>query len=104
MSKAGNKQKPELGWKILSGLSAVAAGVVARKTVELIWTRATGSKPPENPENPDVQLREAMLWAVATGVTIGVARMLATRSVAKAWHRATGDLPAVFRETKEALD
>ena len=104
MSKSGNKQKPELGWKILSGLSAVAAGMVARKAIELIWVRTTGNKPPENPESPEVQLREAMLWAVATGVTIGVARMLATRGVAKAWHRATGDLPAAFREAKEALD
>lgn len=104
MSKSGNKQKPELGWKVLSGLSAVVAGMVARKAIDLVWTKTTGNKPPDNPESPEVALREALLWAVATGVTIGVARMLATRGVAKAWHRATGELPAVFREAKDALD
>lgn len=101
---AGKKQKPDLGWKILSGLSAVVAGMVARKSLELIWTKTTGNKPPENPESPEVQLREAFLWAIATGVTIGVARLLATRGVAKAWQRATGELPAAFREVKEKLD
>lgn len=101
---AGKKQKPELGWKILSGLSAVVAGMVARKAMEQIWVRTTGNKPPENPESPEVQLREALLWAVATGVTIGVARLLATRGVAKAWHRATGELPAAFRDVKDTLD
>jgi hypothetical protein len=101
---AGKKQKPELGWKILSGLSAVVAGMAVRKAMEQVWVRATGNKPPENPESPEVQLREALLWAVATGVTIGVARLLATRGVAKAWHRATGELPAAFRDAEDSLD
>lgn len=92
------KPKPDLGWTIVGGLSAFAAGVVTRKVLELTWTKTTGNKPPESPESPDVALREAILWAVATGVAVGVARLVVTREAAKAWRRATGDLPEVLRK------
>lgn len=98
------KKKPDIGWSIVGGLSALAAGVITRKLLELAWTKTTGNKPPSTPESPDVAFREAVLWAVATGVTVGVARLVVTREAAKAWRRATGELPAAFREVAEKLD
>lgn len=95
------KKKPDIGWSIVGGLSGLVAGVVAKKLLELTWTKATGNKPPSMPESPDVAFREAVLWAVATGVSVGVARLVVTREAAKAWQRATGELPAAFREAAE---
>lgn len=96
--------KSDIGWKVVSGLTALGAGIAARKILELAWTKSTGNAPPENPDSPEVAMREAVLWAVATGVTMGLARLFATREAAKAWRRVTGDLPAVFREIKDELD
>ena len=98
------KKKPELGWSIVGGLSAFAAGFVTRKLLEVAWKKTTGNKPPETPESPDVALREAMVWAIVTGVAMGVTKLVVTREAAKAWRRATGDLPASFRELKDELD
>jgi len=82
-----------LGWKILATGTALAAGVVAKKLVEMVWTKGTGSPPPRNPESPDTTWPEAVGWAVFSGVVYGLARLLATRKAASWWKKSTGNLP-----------
>lgn len=80
-------------WTAFSLVAALGAAAVARKTLDKSWKVATGKKPPENPADPDVELREAVAWAVVTGAFIAVARMLAQRKAASYYTKSTGHLP-----------
>lgn len=80
-------------WKMLGTLSAISAGVVARKLLVSGFTRTTGKHPPANPEAPDTDWREALTWAVLSGAAVGVARMVAARKAASFYRNATGHLP-----------
>ena len=82
-----------LAWKVLASLSAVAAGIAARKMLVAIVRKTTGKEPPANPESPETTWPEAFGFAVLSGVVLGVARLLARRSAARSWVRATGHLP-----------
>lgn len=66
-----------------SGIAAFAAGYCARKGIIFGWTRLTGKPPPEEPEDPDVALVEAIGFAIVAGVGMEIARLLATRAIAK---------------------
>lgn len=85
-------------WKVFGGLSAVFAGVAARKLLVTTVTKTTGKTPPANPEAPDTSWQEAVVWALLSGAAIGVARMLATRKAAGYYRRSTGHLPPGMEE------
>jgi hypothetical protein len=76
-------RKVDLGTKVVSAVAAMAAAFVARKVITFVWTKATGKEPPNNPEDPQVALTEALTWSVLTGVSVGAARLLATRAAAR---------------------
>jgi hypothetical protein len=65
--------------RIVGGL---VAALVARKLVNALWVAAAGRRPPHDPEDPEVDTREALAFAVATGVIAGVAQMLVLRRAA----------------------
>lgn len=69
--------------RIISGLAAAAAGFCARKVINFAWTRITGKVPPEDLNDPEVAITEAVGFAVVMGVGMEVARLLATRAAAK---------------------
>jgi hypothetical protein len=83
----------KLGYKILATVGGVAGTTVARKAVDTGWRAATGRKPPENPEHPDVRWSEAATWAVVSGVVVALSKLLAKRRIAATWRRASGELP-----------
>lgn len=87
----------EMGWKLVGGVAAVVAGLVARKAVHKAWTVGAGKEPPANPADPDVGLAEAVGWAVVSGAVVGIARMMAERKAADKWRRSTGSLPPGVR-------
>jgi hypothetical protein len=80
-------------WSAFSLVSALGAAAVAKKGINASWTAATRKKPPENPADPDIALREAVAWAVFSGALVGLARMLAQRRAASYYQRSTGHLP-----------
>ena len=82
-----------MGWRVLGGISAILAGVVARKVMVKSWRATTGSNPPANPAAPGTQWREAIPFALASGALMGLARMLATRKAASYYQKSTGHLP-----------
>ena len=83
----------KFGWRLFGGLSAVLAGLAARKLLTTVWTKVTGRKPPVNRLSPDTSWPEALGWAAASGVAMGVARLFATRKAASAWTKASGRRP-----------
>ncbi|MDN4173179.1 DUF4235 domain-containing protein [Nocardioides sp. SOB77] len=88
-------------WSVFSLASALGAAALAKKGLDKTWQVATGRKPPENPADPDVELREAVAWAVASGVAVGLARMLAQRRAASYYTRSTGHLPPDLRKDNQ---
>lgn len=85
-------------WRLFGLLSAIFAGMAARKVLTTVWEKSTGNQPPTNPESPDTTWSEALAWSMASGAAIGVARMLATRKAADYWRRSTGKLPPGLKE------
>jgi hypothetical protein len=89
---------PSIGWRVLGGVSAVLAGLAARKALTTGWLKTTGHEPPANPATPDTSWGEAIAFAVVSGAAIGLARMLATRKAAGYYRRSTGHLPPGMEE------
>ena len=87
-----------MGWRILGGISAVLAGIAARKALVTGWQKTTGHEPPANPATPGTGWGEAITFACVSGAAIGLARMLATRKAADYYLRSTGHLPPGMEE------
>lgn len=87
-----------LPWKIFGTLSAVFAGIAARKVLVKGYTTATGHPPPANPATPGTEWHEAVGWALLSGAAMGLARMLATRKAADYYRKSTGHLPPGMEE------
>jgi hypothetical protein len=87
------KPVSKLGWKIVAGAVAAAAGTITSKAAAGLYQKVRKSEPPGNPLDPDTTWGEAIGWAVFSGVAIGVGRLAAQRVDAGAWLRATGSLP-----------
>ncbi|PPK98021.1 uncharacterized protein DUF4235 [Kineococcus xinjiangensis] len=84
-------------WKLIGTGAAVGAGALANAVTKGGWKFLTGSNPPDNPEDPDVGWKEAVLWALASGAVIGIARLLAERQAAAYYRKAVGTRPPGLR-------
>jgi hypothetical protein len=80
-------------WKVVGGLSGVAAGAATRQVLQKGWRRVKGADPPANPAAPGTAWSEALGWAAASGVAMAVARLIAQRGAAGAWKARTGRYP-----------
>jgi hypothetical protein len=77
------KEKEDIGTKVVNGVTTMAAAFVTRKVLTVVWTKATGKKPPTNPEDPRVALAEALSWSVLMGITVAAVRIFAIRLVSR---------------------
>ena len=76
--------------KLATTGAAIAAGVIARKTTPGTWSFVTGKEAPDNPDDPDIDLKEAILFAILSGAIVAIARMLANRETTKLLGKAQG--------------
>ncbi|MFX0538661.1 DUF4235 domain-containing protein [Ornithinimicrobium sp. Y1847] len=76
--------------KVLTAGAAVAASFIARKATDGTWQFVTGKDSPQNPEDPDIDIKEAIAFAVLSGALIGLARMLANRETTKLVAKGSG--------------
>ena len=69
-------------------VSMLAATTVTKKALDRVWRLGSGGKtPPNDPADPDVQLREAVVWSVISGVAVSMVRLaMARRLAAKERH------------------
>ncbi len=80
-------------YKVVSVGGSIAAGLVARKAVSVLWRVATGRHEPGTPEHPDSSWGEAIAFAAASGAALALARLFAARQAASYYRRSTGHLP-----------
>ena len=88
----------DTSFKLVGTVSAIAAGVAAKKVITTGWKLATGNPPPANPEDPEVSWGEAVAFAIASGAVVGVSRLIVARKVADYWTRSTGTVPENVNE------
>jgi Protein of unknown function (DUF4235) len=77
------KDRDDISTRIVQGLTTMSAAFAARKLLIFAWTKATGKKPPTDPEDPRVALAEALGWSMLVGITVGAVRVLAIRAVSR---------------------
>lgn len=78
---AETDETPTVGEKLMLMVGLAVAAAVAQRVVKVGWVVATGSKPPEDPGDPGVQLGEALTVAALTAVTAAVLRTMVSRRV-----------------------
>lgn len=93
MAKDDKAKDSSKAWSALSVVATLGSTIVAKKAMNAAWRQATGRKPPENPADPDVSIREAVAWAAFSGTFVAVMRMLAARKAATYYRDSTGHLP-----------
>jgi len=76
----------DIGWKIVSTGSAVVAGILANKLLDVGWKAVTGHAPPgDDGDDPGVSFTEIVVFAAVSGAVVGLSRQLAQRGAAK-WY------------------
>ena len=80
---ADKEFKEDKSTKLMYLLTATSTAFLARKALIVAWTKATGKRPPLNPEDPQETLAEALGWSVLVGITVAVVRVLAIRAVSR---------------------
>jgi Protein of unknown function (DUF4235) len=82
------------GTRFVYMMTATSTAFLARKLLIFAWTKATGKKPPMNPEDPQETLAEALGWSILVGITVSVVRVLAIRAVSRRAISSTDREPA----------
>ena len=80
-------------WKLVGPGAGIIATAVAGRVTKKAWVTITKSPPPDNPEDPDVAWKEAIVWALAAGAVIGLTRLIVERQAAVFYRKSTGELP-----------
>ncbi|QFG69753.1 DUF4235 domain-containing protein [Ornithinimicrobium pratense] len=76
--------------KVVTTGAALLASVVAKKATDGTWSLVTGKDVPENPDDPDIDIKEAIIFAVLSGALVALARMLANREATKVLAKSQG--------------
>ncbi|MFK5582824.1 DUF4235 domain-containing protein [Serinicoccus sp. LYQ131] len=75
--------------KLATTAAVVGASFIANKLTNGTWKFVTGRDSPENPEDPDIDFKEAVAFAVLSGVIVGLARLIANRQSSRVIARAS---------------
>ena len=75
-------------------VSMLAATAVTKKALDGVWRLGSGGKtPPNDPSDPDVEFREAVVWAVLSGTAVSLVRLMMARRMAATERRQNRVLP-----------
>jgi hypothetical protein len=88
---AGQDTNPLVS-EVVFVIGGIAAAMVARRFVNIVWVAASGKAVPADPADPRVSTAEAVTFAMATGALVGVARLLVQRKANKLKGRRAGAL------------
>jgi hypothetical protein len=76
-------KRGDIGSRAVNGLVGGAAAYGMRKVMAFAWKKVTGREPPSNPEDPRVDLGEALAWALIVGAAVAAARIIAIRTASQ---------------------
>ena len=67
---------------ILLGGMLIAGSFLARRAADEVWGLVSDDPPPD-PDDPEQDLREALIWSLISGVLVGLTRLLLRRRFAR---------------------
>lgn len=65
--------------QMLSFAMAIGLAAATRWTLRKGWVISTSEDPPDDPADPGVSWRTALIWGAVSGATAGMARTIARR-------------------------
>jgi Protein of unknown function (DUF4235) len=83
-------------WKLLSTLTGMLGGLLARKLIRATYKAVRKDTAPATPFDPSTagfSLPDAFLWAAAAGIGLVIAKMMSARLAAIGWQAVTGTAP-----------
>jgi hypothetical protein len=83
-------------WKLVSTLTGLLGGLVARKLIRATYgavRKDTAPATPFDPTKPGFSWPDALLWAAAAGIGLAIAKMMSARLAALGWKAVTGTPP-----------
>lgn len=80
-------------YQAFNKLSTIAMAVVTRNLIKKGWKSITKNDPPENPSDPSVPWREALIWGAATGLSVGISKVAMRRFADFSWKKFKGPKP-----------
>lgn len=75
----------DIGWKIVSTVAIVGAGVATNKIVTGGWKLVTGHEPPTDEDDPAVRAWEVIAFTAVSGAILGLMRHYAMKGASK-WY------------------
>ena len=96
MRQAPDTVGRERMWKLVSLITGLLGGLVARKLIRATYQavrKDTAPVTPFDPTNPRFSWPDALLWGAAAGIGLAIAKMMSARLAAIGWEAATGTLP-----------
>lgn len=93
----------DIGWKIASAASLAVAGIVADKSVDIIWKVATGRKPPRGSEEEgQAGILEIAIFGVVSGLLVALIQHFALGKANKWYGGKNRDMFAELAAEREA--
>jgi Protein of unknown function (DUF4235) len=93
-------------WKLVSLITGMLGGLIARKLIRATYQavrKDTAPATPFDPTNPLFSWPDALLWGAAAGIGLAIAKMTSARLAAIGWEAATGTLPPGAVEEPEVV-
>src|SRR5580704_15365744 len=96
MRQAPDTVGRERMWKLVSLISGLLGGLIARKLIRATYhavRKDTAPATPFDPTSPRFSWPAALLWGATGGIGLAIAKMVSARLAAIGWKAATGTLP-----------
>ena len=73
-------EEGDMNGLLVSG-AALVSSLLVKQAIGYTWQKATNTKPPKNPADREVSLKEALAWTLVTGVVASLVKLLVRRNV-----------------------
>jgi hypothetical protein len=96
MERAPDGIGRERMWKVVSTITGMLGGLLARKLIRATYRAIRTDAAPATPfdtTNPQFSWPDALLWAAAAGIGLAIAKMMSARLAAIGWKAVTGTAP-----------
>jgi len=96
MGRATDGIGSERMWKLVSTITGMLGGLLARKFIRATYQAMRKDTAPATPfdsTNPRFSWPDALLWAAAAGIGLAITKMVSARLAAIGWKAITVTLP-----------
>ena len=85
---------PETQYKLVDKLSTVGIAIATRTLFKESWKAVKKRRPPENPNDGEVDWSDAAMWGASVGLGVGLTKVLMKMALDAGWQKYIGRKPA----------